>query len=104
MNSLSEVEKREMTVIECGFDFRPSGDVSRELHLIRQGQDMIVARDVDVQNMEVVRLAQIVGEVDKTGGCCFGHAIVYHDDVLIEIVFIFGCSRVEQRQKVVCGD
>lgn len=62
---------------------------------------MIVARHVDVQHVEAISLAQIVGEVDEACRCCFGHAVVDHDDVLVEVVLVLGCSRVEQRQKVV---
>jgi hypothetical protein len=93
-----------VTVIESRLDLRPTGDVPRELDLVGQRQHMVVARDIDVKHVEVIRLAQIICQVHEAGRGRLGHSIVYHDDVLIEIVFIFSCSCVEQRQKVVCKE
>lgn len=56
---------------------------------------MIVTRDVDVEDMEVIRLAQVVSEIDEAGRGRLRDSIVDHDDVLVEVIFIFGCSRVE---------
>jgi hypothetical protein len=82
-------------MVESGLNFCPSRNVPRELHLVGQRQHMIVARHIDVEYMEVIRLAQIVCEVHEAGRGRLGYSIVYHDDVLIEIVFAFGCSSVE---------
>lgn len=62
---------------------------------------MIVSGNVDVKHMETIGFAQIISQVYEARGGCFGHAIVNHHDILIEVVFVFLCSCIEQRQKVV---
>lgn len=56
---------------------------------------MIVTRDVDVEDMEVIRLTQVVGEIDEAGRGSFRDSVIDHDDVLVEIISIFGSSCIE---------
>lgn len=84
-----------MTMIESGLNLCPSRDVSRKLHLIAQRKHMIVTRYIDMKHVEVVKLAEIIGEINEARGSCLGNAIVNNDNVLIKIVSVVGCSRVE---------
>jgi len=102
-NSLAKVQVRHVPVIEGWLLGSPSGDVAHKLDLIGQRQDVIVASDVDVQDMELVLLAQVISEIDKRRAGCLGNAIVNHDKLLIKVVLILCGSRIEERQKVVCG-
>lgn len=89
-----------MAMEESRLDTRPTSDISHELHLIRQRQNVIVTGHVNVKHMKAILFAQIISEIDEARGCCLGHTIVYHNDVLVEVVFL-GCSGIKQRQKVV---
>lgn len=63
---------------------------------------MIVPRDVDVQHVEAIQLAKVIGEIYEARRSRFRNTVVNHHDVFIEVIMILGRSRVEQRQKVVC--
>lgn len=56
---------------------------------------MVVSRNIDVEHMEAVGLTQVVSQIDEARWSRLGNAIVDDDDVLIEVVDIFGCSCVE---------
>lgn len=52
-------------MVKGRFDCRPSSDILHEPHLVGQGQDVHIGCDVDVQDVEAVLLAEIVGQVDE---------------------------------------
>lgn len=79
-------------MVERRFDFRPPGDVVHQSHLVGQRQDVHVGGDIQVENMEVVLLAQIIGQVHKTSGSSFGDTIVNNHQVVGVIQGIGGLN------------
>lgn len=57
VRSLREVEESHMSMIEGRFHFRPTSDVPSKFYLILQRQNVIVARNIYVKNMEPICLA-----------------------------------------------
>lgn len=75
-----------MPVIESGFHGLPRRHISCKFDLIRKTEDVHVASDVYVSDVKFVALEEIVAEIDETRGSSFGHSIVDHYQVLIEVM------------------
>jgi len=87
---LGEVQESHVAMIQSWFHLVPSRNVSHKLDLIGQREDMHIGSHIDVQHVEFVRLAEIVCNVDKTGGSCLWNAVVQHHQVLLEVEVIGG--------------
>ena len=54
-----------MTVIKRRLHFIPTSDVSRKFHLIWQRKDMLIICYIDMQHMEAIFFAQVIGQIDE---------------------------------------
>lgn len=70
-------------MVEGGFDGIPLRYVLDELELVGQGQDVHVGGDVQVEYVELVPFAEVIGDVDETGGASLGDSVVDHDQVIV---------------------
>lgn len=48
-------------------------------YLVREGEQIGISRDIDVQDPEMIGGTQVVGEPDKTGRACLGNPVVHND-------------------------
>ena len=72
-----------MSVVEGGLFGLPSGDITREADLIGQRERVPIARHVDVQHVELVFGAEIVGHAHEGSGSGFRDAVVDDDEVVV---------------------
>lgn len=59
--------------------------VSYRSDLVLYGHDRVVLGRVDVQDVEVILPAQVVGDVGERGAGRLGHAVVDYDHVVLAV-------------------
>lgn len=69
------------TFVTCNNNQEESNRLQSDLVL--QGQDRVVLGGVDVQHVEAILAAQVVGDVCEGRAGCLGHAVVDDDHVVV---------------------
>lgn len=77
----TKVQVGQVSVVKGWFHCRPPGNVAHEGHLIGQGQDVHICCDVDVQHVESVLFAEIIGQVHEASRP--GRETLFNKGVLI---------------------
>lgn len=54
-----------------------------ELELVGQGQDVHVRCDIQVEYVEFIPFAEVIGDVNETGGAGLWDSVVDHDQVIV---------------------
>jgi hypothetical protein len=57
-------------------------------------QVSLLGRDVDMEDVECILFAQVIGEIDKASGASFRHAIVDYQKIIVKyFCVVVICSR-----------
>lgn len=91
-----------MSVIQRRLHLRPIRDILHEFVLVRQRQQVHVRRDIYMQNVKFILLAQIVRDTDEARRSSLRHAVVNNDQFILDLPRLARRDRLAPRNDRFC--